>query len=78
MLGGYLEFFMSRDLASTYLNLKNELESLIHRKVFILNVSFYSTLCYVDLQLKLSYKHVYPYAIDGYAIWFPSLHAAWV
>ncbi|XP_071683938.1 DExH-box ATP-dependent RNA helicase DExH3 isoform X1 [Lolium perenne] len=33
MLGGYLEFFMSRDLASTYLNLKNELENLIHHKL---------------------------------------------
>ena len=36
MLGGYLEFFMSRDLASTYLNPKNELDTLIHHKVFIL------------------------------------------
>jgi len=34
MLGGYLEFFMNRDLASTYLSLKSELESLIHSKVF--------------------------------------------
>ncbi|VAH55307.1 unnamed protein product [Triticum turgidum subsp. durum] len=33
MLGGYLEFFMSRDLASTYLNLKGELENLIHCKL---------------------------------------------
>ncbi|GJN37669.1 hypothetical protein PR202_gb26649 [Eleusine coracana subsp. coracana] len=33
MLGGYLEFFMNRDLASTYLSLKNELESLIHSKL---------------------------------------------
>ncbi|KAG2587340.1 hypothetical protein PVAP13_5NG135700 [Panicum virgatum] len=33
MLGGYLEFFMSRDLASTYLSLKNELENLIHCKL---------------------------------------------
>ncbi|CAO2193358.1 unnamed protein product [Urochloa humidicola] len=33
MLGGYLEFFMSRDLASTYLSLKNELEDLIHCKL---------------------------------------------
>jgi ATP-dependent RNA helicase DHX36 len=35
MLGGYPEFFMSRDLASTYLNLKNELENLIHHKVLL-------------------------------------------
>uniref|UniRef100_A0ACD5TS24 Uncharacterized protein n=1 Tax=Avena sativa TaxID=4498 RepID=A0ACD5TS24_AVESA len=33
MLGGYLEFFMSRDLASTYLNLKSELDDLIHHKL---------------------------------------------
>ncbi|KQK02430.1 hypothetical protein BRADI_2g01360v3 [Brachypodium distachyon] len=33
MLGGYLEFFMSRDLASTYLNLKSELEDFIHCKL---------------------------------------------
>lgn len=33
MLGGYLEFFMSRDLASTYLSLKSELDNLIHCKV---------------------------------------------
>nr|CAB3472473.1 unnamed protein product [Digitaria exilis] len=33
MLGGYLEFFMNRDLASTYLSLKNELEDLIHCKL---------------------------------------------
>ncbi|KAK3160163.1 hypothetical protein QOZ80_1BG0056030 [Eleusine coracana subsp. coracana] len=33
MLGGYLEFFMNRDLASTYMSLKNELESLIHSKL---------------------------------------------
>jgi hypothetical protein len=35
MLGGYLEFFMNRDLASTYLSLKSELESLIHSKVLL-------------------------------------------
>jgi ATP-dependent RNA helicase DHX36 len=33
MLGGYLEFFMSRDLASTYLSLKSELDNLIHCKL---------------------------------------------
>lgn len=33
MLGGYLEFFMKPDLASTYLNLKSELNELIQSKV---------------------------------------------
>ncbi|XP_072964463.1 DExH-box ATP-dependent RNA helicase DExH3-like [Typha angustifolia] len=33
MLGGYLDFFMKPDLASTYLNLKSELEDLIHSKL---------------------------------------------
>lgn len=33
MLGGYLEFFMKPDLASTYLGLKRELDELIHNKV---------------------------------------------
>ncbi|ONM30512.1 DExH-box ATP-dependent RNA helicase DExH3 [Zea mays] len=33
MLGGYLEFFMNRDLASTYVSLKRELENLIHCKL---------------------------------------------
>lgn len=33
MLGGYLEFFMKPDLASTYLGLKRELEELIQNKV---------------------------------------------
>lgn len=33
MLGGYLEFFMSPDLASTYLGLKRELDELIMRKL---------------------------------------------
>ncbi|OAY75283.1 ATP-dependent RNA helicase DHX36 [Ananas comosus] len=33
MLGGYLEFFMKPDLASTYLNLKSELNELIQSKL---------------------------------------------
>ncbi|XP_072985562.1 DExH-box ATP-dependent RNA helicase DExH3-like [Typha latifolia] len=33
MFGGYLEFFMKADLAFTYLNLKRELEDLIHHKL---------------------------------------------
>ncbi|XP_010926080.1 DExH-box ATP-dependent RNA helicase DExH3 [Elaeis guineensis] len=33
MLGGYLEFFMKPDLASTYLHLKRELEELIQNKL---------------------------------------------
>nr|CAD1838386.1 unnamed protein product [Ananas comosus var. bracteatus] len=33
MLGGYLEFFMKPDLASTYLNLKSELSELIQSKL---------------------------------------------
>ncbi|XP_008811383.1 DExH-box ATP-dependent RNA helicase DExH3 [Phoenix dactylifera] len=33
MLGGYLEFFMKPDLASTYLGLKRELEELIQNKL---------------------------------------------
>ncbi|KAF7819932.1 DExH-box ATP-dependent RNA helicase DExH3 [Senna tora] len=33
MLGGYLEFFMKPELAKTYLNLKKELDELIHKKL---------------------------------------------
>lgn len=33
MLGGYLEFFMKPDLASTYLSLKRELDELIQSKI---------------------------------------------
>ena len=45
MLGGYLEFFMNRDLASTYLSLKSELENLINCKVLeIYNVFFYASI----------------------------------
>jgi ATP-dependent RNA helicase DHX36 len=43
MLGGYLEFFMNRELASTYLSLKNELENLIHCKVFSVHNVFYTS-----------------------------------
>jgi hypothetical protein len=43
MLGGYIEFFMNRDLASTYLSLKSELENLIHCKVLsISSIVFYA------------------------------------
>lgn len=35
MLGGYLEFFMKPDLASTYLSLKRELDELIQSKVSV-------------------------------------------
>lgn len=45
MLGGYLEFFMNRDLASTYLSLKSELENLIHCKVLsICSIMFYASI----------------------------------
>ena len=57
MLGGYLEFFMSRDLASTYLSLKNELENLIHCKVFAsCSVLFYtgSSRSYILLFLEVT------------------------
>ncbi|CAH9064353.1 unnamed protein product [Cuscuta epithymum] len=33
MLGGYLEFFMNPTLATTYVNLKRELDGLIHEKL---------------------------------------------
>lgn len=33
MLGGYLEFFMKPALASTYLNLKKELDEVVQKKV---------------------------------------------
>lgn len=56
MLGGYLEFFMSRDLASTYLSLKSELENLIHCKVLsISNILFYPSIHYaLILFIRLS------------------------
>lgn len=51
MLGGYLEFFMNRDLASTYLSLKSELENLIHYKVLLIY-----NICYVQPFIMLLYS----------------------
>jgi hypothetical protein len=53
MLGGYLEFFMNRDLASTYVSLKRELENLIHCKVLsISNILLYASIHHALLLLS--------------------------